>query len=108
MLYNRMEISLFLVWQIAAWTVLLEAFTNFCRFGFGLKSRNYKHLYHHLTFGLRIHHMYTGFLCTVLAFFLPSQFWSSAFLVAGLSMVLSDMAHHFLILPRFAGERDFP
>ena len=60
-----------------------------------------------LTFGLRIHHGYLGLVLIVLAFLCRSRSWRRWFLIIGVALVLSDLAHHFLVLWPITGQSDF-
>ena len=95
------------------WTLLLaivmESVTCFFRFGFGLQSSRDTSFLSELTFGIRVHHGYLGILVVLVAFCLPSRYPSTKdWLVRiGIAMVLSDLAHHFLVLWPIFGDPQF-
>jgi hypothetical protein len=92
--------------------LLLELVTCLSRFGLGLRMADHKDLVLSLTFGVRIHHGYTGLL--LLAAWFPSWLvsgntpWVAAALVVGLALFTSDLIHHFAVLPVCTGACEFP
>jgi hypothetical protein len=53
---------------------------------------------------IHIHHLYTGFLVV----FLYALFPYTLLLIIGLSMVFSDLIHHFIVLPIWIEKTEFP
>lgn len=87
------------------WTLLLtavmELVTCLFRFGFKMQSTRDTKFIAKLTFGIRIHHGYIGILLVIIALLFlrkktPTWFWAS--IIVGLSLFLSDIIHHFLVL----------
>ena len=96
------------------WTAcFLEILTYIFRFGFDFHSRS---LQKRFQFPLRVHHMYIGFLLIVLGIFYPPILFPDfilngtaiTLLDLGITIALSDMFHHFAILPLFHQKVDFP
>ena len=91
----------------------LEIITYILRFGFDFHSRKIQHKYN---LPIRIHHMYLGFIIIILGFFwtrtlFPDFILGNAaitILDLGMSIALSDILHHFVILPLFHQGIDFP
>ncbi len=80
-------------------TALFEAVTLCGRFVFGLQSTRDTRCLARWTGGLRIHHGYVGVvLCLV-----PEP----ACFCVGAALVLSDLAHHFLVLWPITGHHAF-
>ncbi|MBI5797313.1 hypothetical protein HZA98_00225 [Candidatus Woesearchaeota archaeon] len=99
----------FIFWIAAA----IEVLTYIFRFGFDFHSRSIQHKLH---LPLRVHHMYIGILTVLVSFFFnPSLIQDFLFGGAaitlfdiGIAITLSDMYHHFIILPLFHQKVDFP
>ena len=96
------------------WTAcFLEILTYIFRFGFDFHSRR---IQQKLKLPFRIHHMYIGILMAILGYFyffplLPDFILNGTaitLLDLGLTIALSDMIHHFVILPLFHQKIDFP
>ena len=91
-------------------TVLIEAVTVFLRFGLRLESTKHTaSTVGRLTGGIRIHHGYIGVAALLVAVAVLGRFpgvgrW---LMVIGLSLVLSDLAHHFLVLWPIVGDPQF-
>lgn len=88
-------------------TLAFEAVTILFRFGLGLEStRDTASTIGVITFGLRIHHGYLGVVGVLVAPFLPRgpgrMLW-----ILGWALVLSDLAHHFLVLWPIVGDPEF-
>ncbi len=92
----------------------IEGLTCLLRFGVGLRMADHLELVTAPTFGLRVHHGYVGaaMLAAGLLFALlgwPDAGWlRPALLAAGLGLLLSDAAHHFVVLKLVTGSCDFP
>lgn len=80
-------------------TAIFEIAACVGRFGFGIRSRD--HL--KLTMGVRIHHGYVGGVLWVLALLLsaPAATYVGAI---GTALVVSDLMHHFVVLPLAIGK----
>ena len=96
------------------WTAcFIELTTYIFRFGFNIHSKTIQEKFN---FPLRIHHMYLGFFLILLGFFFPIALFPDfilngtaiTLLDLGLAIILSDMIHHFFILPLFHQKIDFP
>lgn len=96
------------------WTAcFLEIITYIFRFGFNMHSRNMQKRF---KFPLRIHHMYLGLILVIPGFFYGSALFpdfilggpSITLIDIGLAIALSDVFHHFAILPLFHQQMDFP
>lgn len=90
-------------------TVLIEGVTCLFRFGLKLEStRDTASWVAPLTFGLRIHHGYVGFLlCLVAMVLAKEENLRRAALLVGLPLVLSDLIHHFIVLWLVTGDPQF-
>ena len=77
----------------------VEALTCAVRFGAGLQGTRDTAFLAPWTLGLRIHHGYVGALLLAAGFLarLPRRWRRAAFLL-GAALLLSDLAHHFLVL----------
>lgn len=88
--------------------ILIEIITLIIRFGFGLTSKNVQHK---MGFPVRVHHMYIG-----LAVMFTGVYWSFPFLFIvpitlleiGFAVFLSDVIHHFIMMPVLHKDIDFP
>ncbi len=100
-------------WRVFLFGLLLamplEAVTAWLRFGLGKQSTRDTGAIGTMTFGLRIHHGYVGIVLLLVAwaFFGRSAGWRNAFLIVGLALVVSDLAHHFLVLWPITGSPHF-
>lgn len=92
------------------WTTVLEVITCVLRFGAELEStRDTASTIGQLTFGLRIHHSYFGMMLMPFAAIAEDRFptltrWA---IVLGLSLLFSDLIHHFIVLWYFVGDPQF-
>jgi len=101
--------GLFVLWA----TILLEIITDILRFGFNIHSKT---IQEKCNLPFRIHHMYIGGIVIIIGLFFPQQLFPDIFLQGsaitildlGLTIALSDMIHHFGILPLFHKKMDFP
>ncbi|HIJ04536.1 MAG: hypothetical protein QT08_C0008G0004 [archaeon GW2011_AR17] len=99
----------FIIW-IACF---IELITYILRFGFNVHSKTMQQKFN---FPMRVHHMYLGILLVIPGFFFPITLFPDfilngvaiTFLDIGLAIMLSDMIHHFSILPLFHQKIDFP
>ena len=95
-------------------TFVFEGLTLLARFAFDLQStRDTASTVGALTFGIRIHHSYIGFLLAVLViiFFKDAlnqkQPWAQWLVALGLGLVFSDLIHHFIVLWSLDGHHHF-
>ncbi len=79
------------------------------RFGLGVRGTRSTRWLAPFTFRLRVHHAYTGaLLAAVAAIALPAaSSWRLVLVCAGLALLLSDVIHHFVVLPLLTGATDF-
>lgn len=97
-----------MVFNIIALTIIIEAITAFFRFGLKKQSTRDTVWLAKYTFGYRIHHGYWGVLLVPLAYLLPlPALWQEIGVVVGWALILSDLAHHFLVLWPITGHHDF-
>ena len=89
-------------------TLAIEALTLLGRFALGLQAANPHAVVKACTFGLRIHHGYIGVICLLAAICLRKRLaLRDIALAAGAALVLSDLAHHFLVLWPITGHHEF-
>ena len=89
-------------------TLLIEHITIFLRFGLHIKSSSLTaSVIGKWTFGIRIHHGYIGILLILIAMFFQAPFVSQWLLITGMSLFLSDVIHHFLVLWPITGRPEF-
>lgn len=111
-----------MIWIHAVWiglvlAVLFEAVTVALRFGLGWRSPDRTRPLGRLTRGWRIHHGYPGLVLMPAAFpihaVMPGMepgfiVWlAPALLVVGIALAVSDLIHHAVVLPLFAGSHEF-
>ena len=96
------------------WTAcFLEILTYIFRFGFDFHSRSIQKKAH---LPLRVHHMYLGLVLLVPGYFYTASLFPDfilggsaiTLLDIGITIALSDMFHHFAVLPFFHQKIDFP
>jgi hypothetical protein len=94
--------------SIVGLTLIIELITIFLRFGLNMKTSNTTALIvGKFTFGIRIHHGYIGILLIIMAVFFPTALVSNRLLITGMSLFLSDVIHHFLVLWPITGSPEF-
>ncbi len=99
--------SLSLILLTLATTVVFEVLTCAGRFFLGLRSREIAPRYKRYTLGVRIHHGYVGAVAVPPSFLVSSDpVFSPIFLAVAGGLILSDLVHHFLVLPLTTGEFD--
>lgn len=112
-----------MMWFHAVWIGLVaalafEAVTVALRFGLGWRSPERTRPLGRLTRGWRVHHGYPGLVMMPAAAFPVSSltdasdaglFWwfGPALLAIGLMLAVSDLIHHAIVLPIFAGSHEF-
>ena len=93
--------SAILLWTVVA-TALVEALTIYLRFGRGVSAVEFNKTAPPLV--LQIHHMFYSIpLLLAVPFLWRKPGLSSAILGIALGLILSDLAHHFLVLPLTVG-----
>ena len=88
--------------------ILFELATIILRFGFNMTSPTHTRPLSKLTRGYRIHHGYPGAAMLMAAPIYPTPtIISSIIIIAAIMLFLSDLIHHAIILPIFAGHHEF-
>ena len=100
---------------IVGFAILLEVFTNIFRFGFDMHARSVQKK---LRLPIRVHHMYVGLLIALIGTYYSPEFYTTlgtfvfgavpTLVDLGLAIFLSDVFHHFVVLPAFHRQIDFP
>jgi hypothetical protein len=99
--------SLSLILLTLATTVAFEVLTCAGRFFLGLRSCEIAPRYKRYTLGVRIHHGYVGAVAMPPSFMVSSDpVFSPVLLAVAAGLVLSDLVHHFVVLPLITGEFD--
>jgi hypothetical protein len=99
--------SLRLILLTLATTVVFEVLTCAGRFFLGLRSCEIAPRYKRYTLGVRIHHGYVGAAAVPPSLLVSSDpVFSPIFLAVAGGLILSDLVHHFLVLPLTTGEFD--
>jgi len=88
--------------KIIVLTLAIEFFTIIARILFGSMKEKYKKI--KFQYKLRIHHGYLGIILVLIHLFYPIEL----FFIAGLSLLFSDVIHHFFVLPVWVGKTEFP
>lgn len=89
-------------------TAAIEALTCLFRFGLGLESTRDTSWMAGLTLGIRIHHGYIGMLVLLVAGCLPEKSaWRTWGIRIGMSLLSSDLIHHFGVLWITQGDPQF-
>jgi hypothetical protein len=87
--------------------IAIEAVTVAFRYGLDLEStRDTASTIGQFTFGLRIHHGYIGVFLFILAWCFPLGLRHGLWILA-LGLLISDLAHHFLVLWPIEGNPQF-
>lgn len=96
-----------LLWTLGT-TALFEIVTCVCRFAIGWRSREFAGRYKRYTLGIRWHHGYFGvLLLPPVLLLVPAASPIHAPLIAtGAGLIVSDLLHHFVVLPITTGEMD--
>ncbi|MGV6814740.1 MAG: hypothetical protein ACWA5W_07010 [Phycisphaerales bacterium] len=88
--------------------LLFELLTIVLRFRFKMTSPTHTRPIGKLTGGYRIHHGYPGIGMIMLIPLVPFQtVLSSLVIIVALMLFVSDLIHHAIILPIFAGGHEF-
>jgi hypothetical protein len=98
-----------IIWSLII-TVLIEGVTILFRFGFNLQStRDTASTIGLLTGGIRIHHGYIGILMVIISivFLKKLILFYDWFLIIGISLICSDIIHHFIVLWIITGNHEF-
>ena len=96
-------------WTALIMTFVIELATIMARFMFKLESTRDTAALAVFTFGYRIHHGYIGLLIIAVLLLLPKLAGSHYNLIMALaiSLVASDLIHHFLVLWITTGDPQF-
>ena len=98
-------------WGTILWGLVLAVFfevlTCVLRFGCQLQSTRDTRALGAWTFGLRIHHAYPGALLLLVTPFVRKGAWRNLLLLVGIALVMSDLAHHFMVLWPLTGNPQF-
>ena len=86
--------------------ILIEAVTVAFRFGFNMQSTRDTSFIADCTCGIRIHHGYIGVFLATLAWCFPLGLRHALWIIA-IGLVVSDLAHHFLVLWPITGDPQF-
>ncbi|MCA9302764.1 MAG: hypothetical protein KC996_01440 [Phycisphaerales bacterium] len=88
--------------------LLFELLTIILRFGFKMTSPTHTRPIARVTRGFRVHHGYPGIglLAAVPIMPMPALLVSFV-LIVGIMLFLSDLIHHAVVLPIFAGHHEF-
>lgn len=86
---------------------VVELLTCFLRFGLGLRGARDTAWFARFTFGWRVHHGYFGVLALGLAYLAPAGAWRRLLTIVAVALVVSDLAHHFLVLWPITGSPQF-
>jgi hypothetical protein len=96
---------------VVGWGLLLalaiEIATIVLRFGFGLKATESTGFLASFTGGLRIHHGYAGAALLIAGLALVDPSLRKGVFVLGIGLLVSDLAHHFLVLWPLTGHHEF-
>ena len=97
-----------LLWLTLGTTALFEIVTCIFRFGFKMRSREIAPRFKKYTLGMRIHHGYVGavMIPPTLLLVPEGSFLALGLLAFGAGLILSDLLHHFVVLPIFTGRMD--
>jgi len=99
-------LTTFLLVTLAS-TAAFELFTCLGRFLFGLRSREIAPRYKRFTLGVRIHHGYVGAAAVPPVFIVGMDVFSQILVGAvAAGLILSDLVHHFVVLPLTTGKCD--
>ncbi len=91
-----------MITEILILTLIIEASTIIGRFIFGpVKDRYNKN---NFKYKVRIHHGYIGFV--LILFFV--LYTNNLLAISGFSLFISDVIHHFLVLPIWIKKTEFP
>ncbi len=91
-----------------AMAAVFEGLACLFRFGIGFESTADTAFLAPLTFGIRIHHGYIGLALLAVGALSPNLRWlRNAAIILGVSLVLSDVVHHFAILWPITGHHHF-
>lgn len=84
-----------------ALTLGIELLCCVFRFAFKMRSREVQARW----LGVRIHHGYTGVALFPVLLFIPPM-WAAWIGAIAVALVLSDLIHHFVVLPLTTGQCD--
>jgi hypothetical protein len=87
--------------------MIIEIITCMFRFGLHLQSTRDTRAMAGWTLGFRIHHAYPGALLLLVALVVGRGGWRTLLLLVGIGLVVSDLAHHFVVLWPLTGDPQF-
>ena len=88
--------------EVIILTLIIEFILIIGRLIFGSMKETFKK--HKSKLKVRIHHGYIGVVLVLIYLF-----WlQDILLVVGLSLIFSDLIHHFIVLPLWIGRTEFP
>jgi len=88
--------------------LIFELLTIILRFGFKMTSPTHTKPIAKFTASYRIHHGYPGAGMLMVIPFVPTPtIIGSILIIIGLMLFVSDLLHHSIILPIFAGNHEF-
>lgn len=85
---------------------LIEGITVVLRFGLDMQSTRDTGAIGQWTFGLRVHHGYIGVFVLLVGWCFPLGLRHALWIIA-FGLILSDLAHHFLVLWPITGSPQF-
>lgn len=88
--------------EIIIFTLIIEIFLIIGRFLFGSMRERYKRI--KFKYKIRIHHGYIGIILILVYFLYPLEL----IFIIGISLFLSDIIHHFIVLPIWIKKTEFP
>lgn len=89
-----------MITEIILLTAIIEIITILARIFFGSAKKNYKKS----KFKIRIHHGYVGLIFILVYFLIKIEI----LFILGLALLISDIIHHFIILPLWIRRTEFP
>ena len=88
--------------------LLFELATIILRFGFRMTSPTHTRPLARITRGFRVHHGYPGVGLLAAAPLMPTPtIIGSLVVIVGIMLLLSDLIHHAIVLPLWAGHHEF-
>ncbi len=105
LLTNKQTVLLSVIGSVAG-----EILTAFLRFVVGIQStRDFASTIGVITFGIRVHHSYLGVVILVTGIIMLKKKPALArwMLVVGISLIVSDLLHHFAVLWPIVGRPEF-
>ena len=94
--------NLFMLREIILISLVIELLTIGGRLYFGPMKERFRKM--RFKYKARIHHGYIGVLLILFYLFIKSEL----LFITGMSLFLSDLIHHFVVLPLWIGRTEFP